>query len=307
VPAGEGSSGSPALNPVAGRSALQLGLGAIALWSLAIGLLRGVLEDFGTLGGAALIYTIGSVVLLCCFGRPPPLCAFGRGYLCAGALLLAGYEICLALALGLAEDARQAMEMALVNYLWPCFTVLLAVCINGQRVRWALLLPGAGLALAGNMLAIDGGSLSLQGLAHNIAANPPGYALALAGAVLWPLYTNVTRRHAQGVNGIAYFFAVTAAVLWLLFLAVGSPMKPADARKYLELLAAGVVMGAGYGLWNLASLRGDVARLGAVANLTPVLSALFAAAWLGAVLPASFWTGAVLVSGGALLCYHAAR
>jgi drug/metabolite transporter (DMT)-like permease len=52
------------------RAATACGLVAIVLWSTAAGLIRGVSEHFGPLGGAALIYSLGAMLLLVFLGRP---------------------------------------------------------------------------------------------------------------------------------------------------------------------------------------------------------------------------------------------
>ena len=63
----------------------------------------------------------------------PRLGAFPRRYLIVGSALFVSYEICLSLSLGFAADRAQAIELGIVNYLWPCLTVVFAMLINGQR------------------------------------------------------------------------------------------------------------------------------------------------------------------------------
>lgn len=50
-----------------------------------------------------------------------------------GSGLFVAYEVCLSLALGFASSRNQAIELGVVNYLWPCLTVLLAIVMNGQK------------------------------------------------------------------------------------------------------------------------------------------------------------------------------
>ncbi|MDI8978044.1 hypothetical protein MJN47_30105, partial [Salmonella enterica subsp. enterica serovar Lubbock] len=42
------------------------------------------------------------------------------------------HEICLALSLGYAATRHQAIEVGMVNYLWPSLTILFAILFNGQ-------------------------------------------------------------------------------------------------------------------------------------------------------------------------------
>jgi hypothetical protein len=64
-----------------------------------------------------------------------------RPYLLAGSLLFVSYEICLALSVGLAGSRQQAIEVGMVNYLWPSLTILFAILFNGQKSSW-LVIPG---------------------------------------------------------------------------------------------------------------------------------------------------------------------
>ena len=109
--------------------ATLIGLIAVALWSSIVGLIRGVSESFGATGGAALIYTLGSALLLRSVG-PTRISQLPRRYLVIGGALLVAYEWCLSLSLGYANNARQAIEVGMVNYLWPTFTMTAAIVFN---------------------------------------------------------------------------------------------------------------------------------------------------------------------------------
>ena len=287
------------------RAATACGLVAILLWSTAAGLIRSVSELFGPLGGAALIYTLGAVLLVLFLGRPR-VRATSWFYLVVGSALFVAYELCLSLALGYASNRNQAIELGVVNYLWPCLTVLLAIVMNGQKARW-LILPGTALALFGIVWVVSGDGLALATLVANVSTNPLSYSLALGCAVTFALYCNVTRRYAGGQNLVMLFFTLAAAVLWLKY-ALSTEVLPAfTLNSSLQLGAAGVAMAGGYALWNLGILRGNLTLLATASYSAPVLSSAFAAVWLGAHLTAQFWQGAVLVTVGSLMCWQATR
>lgn len=287
------------------RAATACGLVAILLWSTAAGLIRSVSELFGPLGGAALIYTLGAVLLVLFLGRPR-VRATSWFYLIVGSALFVAYELCLSLALGYASNRNQAIELGVVNYLWPCLTVLLAIVMNGQKARW-LILPGTALALFGIVWVVSGDGLALATLVANVSTNPLSYSLALGCAVTFALYCNVTRRYAGGQNLVMLFFTLAAAVLWLKY-ALSTEVLPAfTLNSSLQLGAAGVAMAGGYALWNLGILRGNLTLLATASYSAPVLSSAFAAVWLGAHLTAQFWQGAVLVTVGSLMCWQATR
>ncbi len=287
------------------RAATACGLVAIVLWSTAAGLIRSVSELFGPLGGAALIYTLGAVLLIVLLGRPR-LRASSWFYLIVGSALFVAYEVCLSLALGYASNRNQAIELGVVNYLWPCLTVLLAIVMNGQKAR-LMIVPGTVLALFGILWVVSGDGLSVATIIANVNANPLSYSLAVGCAITFALYCNVTRRYAGGQNLVVFFFVLTACVLWLKYAASAEVLPAFTVGGSLQLLAAGVAMAGGYALWNLGILRGNLTLLATASYSAPVLSSAFAAVWLGAHLTAQFWQGAVLVTIGSLICWQATR
>jgi drug/metabolite transporter (DMT)-like permease len=287
------------------RAATACGLVAILLWSTASGLIRSVSEIFGPLGGAALIYSLGAIMLVMFLGRPR-LRSTSSFYLIIGTALFVAYEVCLSLALGYASNSNQAIELGVVNYLWPCLTVLLAIVMNGQKARW-IIVPGTALALFGIVWVVSGNGLSLPAIIANVASNPLSYSLALACAITFALYCNVTRRYAGGQSLVGLFFIVTAALLWIKY-GFSSEVLPAfTLGGGLQLLAAGVAMAGGYALWNIGIIRGNLTLLATASYSAPVLSSAFAAVWLGASLTLQFWQGAVLVTVGSLICWLATR
>ncbi|TFY86334.1 drug/metabolite DMT transporter permease [Pseudomonas nabeulensis] len=287
------------------RGATACGLVAILLWSTAAGLIRSVSELFGPLGGAALIYSLGAVLLVVLLGRPR-VRATSWFYLIVGSALFVAYEVCLSLALGYASNSNQAIELGVVNYLWPCLTVLLAIVMNGQKARW-LIVPGTVLALFGILWVVSGNGLSLDTIIANANSNPLSYSLAVGCAITFALYCNVTRRYAGGQSLVTLFFIITAGVLWLKY-ALSREVLPAFTLiSSAQLFAAGVAMAGGYALWNIGILRGNLTLLATASYSAPVLSSAFAALWLGAHLTAQFWQGAVLVTIGSLICWQATR
>jgi len=288
------------------NAATTLGLLAVLLWGTVVGLIRGVSENFGPIGGAALIYTVGAALLVLLLGFPK-LRAFPRSYLVVGSVLFVAYEICLSLSLGFAADRGQAIELGIVNYLWPCLTVIFAMLINDQRASvWVA--PGILLSVCGIVWVVGGsGGLSFERTAANVSSNPLSYGLAFSGAIIWAVYCNVTKRFADGKNGVALFFILTAAVLWIKFLLSAEPSLVFTAPATLELCVAGGAMAAGYAFWNVGILRGNLTLLATASYFTPVFSTFFAAVWLSTPLTLSFWQGVAMVTAGSLVCWAATR
>ncbi len=289
------------------KKATLIGLSAVLLWSAIVGLIRGVSQHLGATGGAAAIYTVASVILWMSVGFPQ-LSRFPRKYLLWGSVLFVAYELCLSLSIGYAHSARQAIEVGMVNYLWPTFTLVAAILFGGQRAT-LLVVPGFILSMLGICWVLGGDQgLDLVGMMVNLQDNPLSYGLAFVGALIWAAYCTVTAALAQGSNGVTPFFILVALALWGKFLLgdhAGELVVSLPALVYLVLAAA--AMGLGYAAWNVGILHGNVTLLAGASYFIPVFSSALSALLLRAPLPASFWGGAALVCGGSILCWQATR
>jgi len=288
------------------KRATLIGLAAIVLWSTMVGLIRSVSEGLGPVGGAAMIYTLSG--LLCWFTVGfPDIRRFSPRYLIAGSLLFVSYEICLALSLGYANTRHQAIEVGMVNYLWPSLTIVFAILFNGQKTNlWVV--PGLIIALLGVSWVLGGEQgLHIEQILNNIISNPLSYGLAFTGAFIWAAYCTVTSKYARGQNGITLFVLLTALSLWLKFLFSAQPEMVFSVPVVIKLLLCGVALGFGYAAWNIGILHGNVSLLAAVSYFTPVLSSALAALVLDEPLSLSFWQGALMVCVGSLLCWYATR
>ncbi|EGS2004320.1 aromatic amino acid DMT transporter YddG [Enterobacter bugandensis] len=288
------------------KKATLIGLIAILLWSAIVGLIKSVSEGFGPVGGAALIYSSSAVLLLFTIGFPK-IQKFPVSYLIIGSVLFVCYELCLSLSLGFTHSGRQAIEVGMVNYLWPSMTILLAVLVNRQKTS-PLIIPGVILAIIGigRVLGGDGG-FSLTEMMNNVMDNPLSYGLAFSGAVIWAIYCVVTQRIAQGNNGITLFFILTALTLWVKYLTSPQPEFNLSWHAWISLLLAAMAMGFGYAAWNVGILHGNVTVLAAASYFIPIISAVLAAFMLDSHLTLAFWQGTAMVSLGSLICWWSTR
>ncbi|HFT8654725.1 TPA: aromatic amino acid DMT transporter YddG [Enterobacter cloacae] len=288
------------------KRATLTGLAAILLWSTMVGLIRSVSEGLGPVRGAAMIYTVSGLLCLVTVGFPQ-IRRFTPGYLIAGSLLFVSYEICLALSLGYAATRSQAIEVGMVNYLWPSLTIVFAILFNGQKSSlWVI--PGLALSLLGVCWVLGGEQgLQVNEIIRNVVSSPLSYALAFAGAFIWAAYCTVTSKYAKGQNGITLFVLLTALSLWVKYALSDQPEMVFSVPVVVKLLMCGVALGLGYASWNIGILHGNVTVLAAVSYFTPVLSAALAALLLSAPLSFSFWQGAIMVCVGSLLCWYATR
>lgn len=256
--------------PATGRGAATLlGCGAILLWSL-LALFTAASGSVPPFQLAAMTFLIGGA--LGCLGvlarpeavaalrQPAPIWMLGIGG-------LFGYHALYFAALRLAPPA----EAGLLNYLWPLLIVLLSARLPGEAgVRPSHLL-GALLGLAGVATLFAGrGALGLS------AGALPGYAAALAAAVVWAAYSVLSRRAgAVPTEAVAGFCLATAALSLVCHLALERTVWPQGGVQWAAVLALGLgPVGGAFYLWDIGVKRGDIRLLGICAYAAPVLSTL---------------------------------
>jgi len=283
-----------------------IGMTAILMWSASIGLFRSISEIFGPVGGAALIFSASGLLASAVLGLPNVRTMRPMYLLVCGALFVA-YEIALALSVGLAHDRHQALELGMINYLWPSLTVLLAIVTRSQRGSW-LLLPAIALCFSGIVWVMKGdGVLSAQLLWSNVLGNPVAYGLAFGAAFLWASYSVMTRRYGQGANGVPLFLLVTAVVLWIKYAISDQPALHMSYAGLAQVLLLGALTATAYSCWNFGIQHGSLAVLATTSYFTPVLSATLTSLWLGITPGSSLLYGVVMVTAGSLLCLWATR
>lgn len=247
-----------------------VGLLAPVLWGMSVGIVRGVAEDFGRGPGFTIMYGVAFLLLLMLFGRPP-LKRFSLKYLLLGVGAANVCALCFIFSLSMAENVEQTMQVGMVNYLWPCLTIVFAVLFNGERARWWIV-PGVLICLAGVLVVLGGEKgFDLLGFIASWMSNPWSYTIALIGAILWA-------------------FTPSVPFEW---------MHPGWIGVFLGAAATGL----GYGVWTYGMQRGNMTLLAIGSYFTPVLSCVFASFWIGAELTGTFWQGVGLLVLGSIVCW----
>ncbi len=162
------------------------------------------------------------------------------------------------------------VEANLINYLWPLLIVLLSpVVLSGYGLRPRHVV-GALAGLAGAALIVTGGSLSLD------LSDLPGYVAAAGAALIWALYSLLTKRLPPFKSGAVGGFCLCSGLLALgAFLVESGPGGFAAVRgsDWLFLVPLGMgPMGAAFFLWDASLKRGDPRVIGSLSYLTPLLS-----------------------------------
>ena len=270
--------------------ATLIGLTAPVCWGMTVGLIRSITESFGLAAGLTLLYGATIVFLYVLLGRPR-LRAFPRKYLFFGIPLANVCSICFCLSMYLSAGGQQTVEVGMINYTWPCLVVLFAILFNGQKAGWWIV-PGVIVSFAGIMLVLGGErGIDLPGIWEHVQGNPWSYVLAFCGAVAWAAYSNLTRAWSNGQNPTLVVFALDFIIFSALW-----------GAGYGDLSHA-TLMGGSYAAWSYGVTRGNITILAIASYFTPVLSCLFATAWIGASLDASFWKGVAVVVAGSLMCW----
>jgi drug/metabolite transporter (DMT)-like permease len=286
-----------------------LGILAILIWSTSFAFGRSIMEQLGTFGGATCIYTLGGILgcilmilqrRLGDFLRMPPVYLF----VCGG--LFITYILAVQMGIGFARDRQQAVEVILLNYLWPGLTMALSVPLQRRSARWWLI-PGVLLGVAGTALGVASGrGLSGWHLLESLRAQPGPYALGLIAAVSWALYSNLSRRLAGNGkgSGVPVFLLASGLAMGVLYLFSNEQMHWTQwtHRVRLELLYAAIFPGLlAYMFWELAMRRGRMGLVVAVSYLTPLLATVITCLYLCVPLGAGLLTACVLVVVGAVL------
>lgn len=286
-----------------------LGLLAVLLWSSTVALGRSIAEQVGPLTAGASVYLTGGLVLAVSLAfREESLSrlrSLPRAYLLGCGALFLAYTLALYLALGLARGREQAIEVGLVNYLWPALTILLSLVILSKRARVGLL-PGTVLALLGVVLVLThGGSVSWQLLSENLAGNPVPYALGLAAALSWALYSNLTRRWTEpGSGGGVPLFVMATGLVFLLVRLLYPEDGEWSAHVIIEIAFLGVATALAYLFWDVAMRKGDVVLVASFSYLTPFLATAAGCAYLWVRPGVKLWVGCLLIIGGSFLSWR---
>ncbi len=195
------------------------------------------------------------------------------------------------------------MEATLINYLWPLlvvlFSALLPASMQGSRLAWQHVAGGL-MGLAGAALVV------LSGSSADAASGGdpwPGFAAALAAAVIWAGYSVASRLFSHvPTHMVALYCLITSMLALAAHLLFEQTRWPLEGVEWLAvpLLGLGPVGGAFY-FWDYGMKRGDVRLLGVFSYMTPLLSLLLLSLAAGRLPQPVVWLAAALIIGGALL------
>lgn len=286
------------------------GVMAVLLWSMSICVSRSLAENIGIFTSTTLIFLLGGAISLAIYLDWTNISKQRNG-LSAKYLIYCGipfvlYIVFLYLAIGLAKDNRQLIEVGLLNYLWPSLTIVLSIPILKNKAS-ALLPLGIAVSTAG--IAVGSGVIggSSFDIAHLLSGGIKGfcpYVLAFGAATMWALYSNMACR----MNAISSRLGVP-----LFLLASGLLMLPAipffpethkwDAKTITELaFMVFLPTIASYVMWDISIRKGSLVLVASFAYFLPLLSTIATIIYFGEAFAPNLWIACGLVVIGAGVC-----
>lgn len=289
-----------------------LGLGAILLWSVTIALTRSLSEEVGPLkAGCAVYLAAGALLVLLHLVRGPSLrsvLSLPKPFLLGCGGLFLAYGLLLFLALASARDRAQAVEVGLLNYLWPALTLALSVPVLGNRAAPGFL-AGTALALAGVWLVLaHDAPASWREVLGGVAGHPMPFLLGVLAALTWALYSTLSRRWGTPESGgaVQLFLLATGIAFGALSLARPAPGEW-STKAAAEVAAMAVATSLAYFFWDMAMRKGDLVLVAAWSYLTPLLSTLVSCALLGVLPGLTLWLGCLAIVAGSFASWRSVK
>ncbi|MFD1709763.1 DMT family transporter [Ottowia sp. GY511] len=293
---------------------IAAGLAAGALWGLVFVAPRMVAE-FGGINltaGRFIVYGVASVVAMAAAGRRVrwPTGAQAWGALWLSVLGFTGYYLVLVLAI---RDAGTELPALIVGTI-PVWVMLLG---KPHGLRWAALLPGLVLTVAGIVLMAQWPGATM-GVAHG-QHFARGIVLALVAMACWTAFALLNaawlRRHPEvrATDWANWLGLATGLGGAIMALAWGNAPAALMAEPRWPVFAL-VVVAIGFGaswlatiLWNMASQRLPASLCGQLIVSETLFALLYSFLWDGRWPTATQWAAAGLFTAGILASIKAHR
>lgn len=184
--------------------ATLMGLGSILIWASLVAVVKLLTEALTPLSALALIYSFSAVCIVLRTGLPK-FRIMPKAYLYGCGALFICYEVLFLTSVAISQHREEVLIIAMLNYLWPPMTVLFAI-FAGQLRYQPLVILGFVITILGLMLVVNPYIFNIEYLVHVLQAHPMGYGFAFIAAILWAMYSVLTKKYAQGHNAVSLFF-----------------------------------------------------------------------------------------------------
>ncbi|MFT5486632.1 MAG: drug/metabolite transporter (DMT)-like permease [Paracoccaceae bacterium] len=277
------------------RRATLVGAGAVFLWgTLAIlTTLTGDVQPFQIVAIAFFVGFLLALVKWIALGESltAPFRQSARAWV-IGVGGLFGYHFLIFLSLKISPP----VQANLINYLWPLLIVLFSALLPGQKLRLRHV-AGALAGFSGACLLVAGEDSFMPAPEHI-----PGYAAALAGALVWASYSLASSRLTSVPTDAIGAFCLVAAILSTLAHLLFETTVTPSTGEWAALICLGLgPAGGAFFLWDWGLKRGHVRALGGFAYTAPLSSTALLIIFGPAILTGTIAIAAVLIFGGAIL------
>ncbi|MGD9639358.1 MAG: DMT family transporter [Alphaproteobacteria bacterium] len=189
-----------------------------------------------------------------------------------------------------------AMEVNLLNYLWPILMVITSAVILKNKLL--------GYQFLGIILGFIGVFLIFakeQKLALNLDYLL-GYIFAVAGALIWSIYSVVTRKIIFTPNNMAVFNIIFSILFFVMHKIFENTVYP-NGSEWCGVILLGFTT-TSYMLWDYAMKKGDVEFLVSLSYFIPLFSTLLLGVFYSRDLSVNiFWSAVFILSGCLIVNY----
>jgi drug/metabolite transporter (DMT)-like permease len=211
------------------------------------------------------------------------------------------------LAVGAVRTKGELLIVGLINYLWPSFTLLLAIPILNKRPTWWLI-PGLLAVIGGIFIAVlsTNPGVSVTTLLHEI--NLTAYLFACIDALAWGLYSNLSRKlsHPEGGSSVPLYMLFTSFIL-LVWSSFNHLEYSPTIKDWCLLVGWALSSGLAYLFWDIGMRKGNVITISTTSMLIPLLSTVITAVLSGMGLTVEIFVAATLVVAGSTICRRGVR
>ncbi|CAH0530069.1 DMT family transporter [Vibrio hippocampi] len=165
-----------------------------------------------------------------------------------------------------------AIEVNMIQYLWPLFIVLGTPLFGGQKLNVGHVL-GAGLSFVAILMVMNNQQSEIS------SEHWLGYLEALCAALLWAHYTLTNCHNDRMSSSAVAAICLMSGLLSLgVFVMTMDQIPPIQLSDWVSLLLLGLgPMGLSFYSWDYAMRHGDPRFIGSLTYLTPLLSMMLLA------------------------------
>jgi drug/metabolite transporter (DMT)-like permease len=287
------------------------GIFAILIWSTTVAIVRSISRKGSAVHAGAVAFLLSGlicIIFMMVNQNFASIVNHSSKYLLVCGTLFVIYTLALFVAIDGAKDNQQAMELGLINYLWPSTTVALSIILTAQKATY-LIIPGILISLVGIFIVVSRELvLSWNSFTYNIRTNVVAYLAALIAAITWALYSNLTNLWANpnAESAVFVFIPLTGLVFFLyssLFLKNTQSVLVWEKKTRLEVLYFGISTIVSYIFWDLSIRRADVTFVAILSYFTPFFSTIVVSIYHKESFSRKLWSGCILIILGSILSW----